>query len=78
MRTKTRTKLAPLVLLSFFFSLPLVSYSLYFTVISPYATSTYKLQSRTENLCVAGSIPALPIHPDTIGIHWAKRVTVTN
>ena len=35
--------------------------SLYSTIINPYATRTYKRQIRTENPCVGGSNPLLPI-----------------
>jgi hypothetical protein len=35
--------------------------SLYSAIINPYATRTYKRQIRTENPCVGGSIPPLPI-----------------
>ena len=35
--------------------------SLYLTVISRFATSTYKHPERTENPCVGGSNPPLPI-----------------
>ena len=35
--------------------------SLYFAVINVFVTRTYKPQSRTENPCVGGSNPPLPI-----------------